>query len=233
MSVAPGVAMMTAKAGISSEVDAEFRAFVANPEFSCLAGKGAVRSGGYQLGVYGTLGSRRSARALAHDLAAFAADSPDGGAGLRAFVAVFPVRAPDTEAQFERKLWQELQHVHECDTGRATWDAKASDDPEDPSFAFSFAGRAMFVVGMHPASSRITRRFRWPALVFNPHDQFDRLRDEGRFERLRAVVREREVALQGSLNPNLADFGELSEARQYSGRATEPEWRCPFHRADP
>jgi FPC/CPF motif-containing protein YcgG len=43
-------------------------------------------------------------------------------------------------------------------------------------------------------------------------------------------VREREIALQGSLNPNLADFGERSEARQYSGRAVEDQWRCPFHR---
>ena len=28
-------------------------------------------------------------------------------------------------------------------------------------------------------------------------------------------------------------FGETSEARQYSGRATEPEWQCPFHRKQP
>ena len=226
-------AIATPRAGIASEVDAEFRAFVAAPGFSCLAGKGAVRSGGYQLGVYGALGSRRSARELARDLATFAAESPDGGAGLRAFAAVFPVRAPQTEEQFEQRLWQQLQRLHERDAGRDLWDAKASDDPDDPHFAFSFAGQAMFVVGMHPSSSRLTRRFRWPALVFNPHDQFDRLREEGRFERLRAVVREREIALQGSLNPNLSDFGERSEARQYSGRATEGDWGCPFHRVAP
>jgi len=93
-----------------------------------------------------------------------------------------------------------------------------------------FGGRALFVVGMHPASSRLARRFRWPALVFNPRAQFERLRAEGKFERLRTLVRERDVALQGTPNPTLADFGERSEARQYSGRETEPEWRCPFHR---
>ena len=225
---------MTSDAGlIAREVDAEFRAFVADPTFSCLAGKGAVRSGGYRLGVYGTLGSRGSARALARDLTAFAADAPDGGTGLRAFAAVFPMRAAGSEEEFERRLWTQLQKLHECDTDTAGWDPKVSDDPVDPHFAFSFAGQAMFVVGMHPASSRRTRRFRWPALVFNPHDQFDRLREEGRFERLRTVVREREVALQGSLNPNLADFGERSEARQYSGRPAEPDWRCPFHRSAP
>jgi FPC/CPF motif-containing protein YcgG len=85
---------------------------------------------------------------------------------------------------------------------------------------------------MHPASSRLSRRFHWPTLVFNPRAQFERLRAEGKFERLRALVRERDVALQGTLNPNLADFGERSEARQYSGRATEPGWQCPFHRKE-
>ena len=66
--------------------------------------------------------------------------------------------------------------------------------------------------------------------MFNPRAQFDRLKAEGRFDRMRDLVRERDVALQGSVNPNLADFGQASEARQYSGRATEPTWECPFHR---
>jgi len=43
------------------------------------------------------------------------------------------------------------------------------------------------------------------------------------------VIRDRERNLQGNLNPNLADFGTRSEARQYSGRPVEEEWRCPFH----
>jgi FPC/CPF motif-containing protein YcgG len=46
------------------------------------------------------------------------------------------------------------------------------------------------------------------------------------------MVRERDVALQGSTNPNLADFGQASEARQYSGRATEVAWQCPFARKE-
>ena len=98
-----------------------------------------------------------------------------------------------------------------------------SDDPDDPLFSFSFGGRAFFVVGLHPHSSRMSRSFRWPALVFNPHSQFGRLRGEGRFERIQHAIREREIAVQGSLNPNLADFGERSEARQYSGRAVESD----------
>ena len=44
-----------------------------------------------------------------------------------------------------------------------------------------------------------------------------------------AAFRAREMKWQGSLNPNLSGFGERSEAREYSGRAIEDDWRGPFH----
>ena len=64
--------------------------------------------------------------------------------------------------------------------------------------------------------------------MFNPRDQFTSLREQGKFERMQEVVRDREIALQGSLNPSLSDFGSESEARQYAGRLVERNWRCPF-----
>ena len=216
-----------------ADVDEAFRAFVGDPAFPCLAGKGVVRADGYTLGVYGGLGSLRSARGLALELGTFAdACAATDPARLRAFVAVFPGTVCLDELEFERKLWQQLQRISDIDV-TAEWDPAVSEEPDDPHFSFSVGGCAMFVVGLHPRSSRLARRFRWPALVFNPRSQFERLREAGRFERLRGAVREREIALQGSLNPNLADFGEKSDARQYSGRATEQDWQCPFHRSSP
>jgi uncharacterized protein len=227
---ARGTAAATRRASTLAErVDDAFRTFVGDQRFPCLAAKGVVRRRGYRLGVYGALGSAESAGALARDLTAFVRTPTADHTRLTAFVAVFPGRAPSSERAFERRLWAQLQHLHECDDPAAGWDPWVSADPEDPSFAFSFAGRAFYVVGLHPRSSRLARRFRWCALVFNPHAQFARLRADGHFARLRALIREREVALQGSINPSLADFGERSEARQYSGRAAEAEWRCPFH----
>ena len=208
-----------------------FRAFVRDEGFSCLAAKGVVRTDGARVRVFGALGSMRSADRLARELAGFMAELPaEPTTRMQSFVAVFPRDVPGDEAEFERRLWRQLQLLHARDAADAAWDPAVSDDPEDPRFSFSFGGRGVFIVGLHPASSRLARRFRWPALVFNPHAQFDRLRADGRFDSLRAAVREREIALQGSLNPNLADFGERSEARQYSGRAVEDQWRCPFHR---
>jgi hypothetical protein len=215
---------------VSTEsVDAAFRAFVDDPQFPCLAGKGVVRASGYTSGTYGALGSHQSTAALAIDLARFVHSAAEDDTRLHAFVAVFPSSVHADERSFEADLWTQLQRLSDADSD-SSWDSGTSDDPSDAGFAFSFAGRALFVVGLHPRSSRLARQFQWPALVFNPHRQFERLRETGRFERLRAAVREREIALQGSLNPNLADFGEQSEARQYSGRATEADWVCPFHR---
>ena len=66
------------------------------------------------------------------------------------------------------------------------------------------------------------------ACIDNLHDQFEQLRDEGRYEQLRDRIIARDVALAGTVNPMLARHGELSEARQYSGRAVNDDWVCPF-----
>ena len=212
-------------------VDSAFRDFVQRVDFPCLGAKSVVRLNNYALNTYGALGNEADARSLVTDLAGFSAGPNDGA--LSAFVAVFPNWAPETEIAFEHRLWKQLQLIHDADPQRTDWAPEVSPDPDDPHFSFSVGGRAFFIVGLHPLSSRLARRFLWPTLVFNPHEQFDRLRAEGRFEGLRAAIRARDVALQGTENPNLADFGERSEARQYSGRPMEEEWKCPFHRKLP
>jgi FPC/CPF motif-containing protein YcgG len=103
-----------------------------------------------------------------------------------------------------------------------------SADPADPNFSLSFGGEAFFVVGLHPGASRPARRFPKPTLVFNIHDQFERLRSEGRYETMRKRILERDKALAGDINPMLARHGEASEAAQYSGRLVGEEWACPF-----
>ena len=107
-----------------------------------------------------------------------------------------------------------------------------SSDIGSPYFAFSFAQQALFVVGLNPFCSRIARRFRWPAIAFNPHSQFRLMREHNTFSSMQFAIRKREIALQGSLNPNLADFGSDFEAKQYSGAAANGQLRCPFKAAE-
>ena len=206
-----------------------FRALVSNSRFSCVGAKAALGSGSYRVGLYEELGSAGAAAGLARDLFWFVEEQGDLAGGFSTFVASFVEPTAVDETAFEGLLWEQLQRLHEEDRRYHGWAPSVSADPEDPEFAFSFAGMAFFVVGLHPASSRFARRFAWPTLVFNAHHQFDRLRAEGGYERMQEVIRSRELGLQGDLNPNLGEFGVRSEARQYSGRPAEADWRCPFH----
>jgi FPC/CPF motif-containing protein YcgG len=208
--------------------DQAFRAFVLSDRFSCVAGKAAVQSGGYRFGYYNGFPATEATSGLARDLAAFVLERPFMGVRYATFVALFGNAAAGDEGWFERSLWEQLTRLHELDARRFSWDSRASSDPASPRFAFSFAGTAFYVVGMHPGSSRASRRFSMPALIFNAHAQFEQARRTGQYRRIQGLVREREFILQGCLNPELRDYGEASEARQYSGRHTEAQWQCPF-----
>ncbi len=222
----------TAVPPLQEFVHDSFRALIQNPRFACAAAKGAFHRGSYRMGMYSQMASPDATLGLAHDLVLFLRDQDalvEEGEQFSTFIASFEGPNIGDEETFERLLWDQLQALHIADTSGQAWDATVSANPEDHNFAFSFGGRAFYIIGLHPAASRWNRRFAWPTLVFNAHRQFDVLRADGRYTPLQSAIRSRETALQGSSNPMLANFGERSEARQYSGRAVGDEWRCPFH----
>jgi FPC/CPF motif-containing protein YcgG len=148
---------------------------------------------------------------------------------FQSLAVIFADGEVDSEAAFEQALWSRLQSLADKDVWHGqSYDERVSPDPANPHFSLSFGGQAFFVVGLHPRASRAARRFERPVLVFNLHDQFERLRAEGRYEQIREKIIARDVALTGTPNPMLARHGEMSEARQYSGRAVGEDWSCPF-----
>jgi hypothetical protein len=199
------------------------------PEFSCVGGRAAINRNSYRFGFYAEMCAPATTAGLAFDLWEYVRERPTFGTEYATFVACFGAPIACDEREWEMLLWSQLQGLHDLDRAHHAWDSTVSDDPSDPGFSFSFAETGFFVVGLHPASSRRARRFAWPTLAFNAHVQFERLREQNQFERLRETIRVRDYKLQGSLNPNLSDFGERSEASQYSGRAVEDGWQCPFH----
>ena len=212
----------------ASLADRALRAFILSDGFSCVAGKAAISTAGYRFGYYPGLAELGATEGLARDLAAFVAERPSMQSNYATFIAVFEELHCGDEGWFEANLWAQLQRLSDLSMAYYPWDSTVSSDPEAPDFGFSFAGQAFFVVGLHPNSSRLSRRFFMPAIAFNAHRQFADARRTGRFARIQALVRERELALQGSLNPELAPFGTRSEARQYSGRQKQEGWKCPF-----
>ncbi|MEJ1240871.1 guanitoxin biosynthesis heme-dependent pre-guanitoxin N-hydroxylase GntA [Chryseolinea sp. T2] len=133
-----------------------------------------------------------------------------------------------TEADFDRCLWTRLQALADIDGDNFAYDLRVSDDPTARNFGFSIKSEALYVIGLHADSLRPARRFAHPAIVFNPHAQFEKLRSRGKYDSLKRAVRQRDMSYAGSVNPMLTDFGESSEAIQYSGIQNGNNWKCPF-----
>ena len=210
----------------------DFIATVEDTRFPCVGAKSALGRGQMDILVARDLRSAwddlRILPAIGDTVRKYRADR----AIFRTLVVLFEGPEGLSEHQFEEHLWARAQSLSDKDE----WlgfrpDPSVSTDPEDPHFSLSFAGEAFFVVGLHPHASRPARRFRSPAMVFNLHDQFEVLREQQRYEKLRSSILDRDLALAGSINPMLARHGTSSEARQYSGRVVDADWKCPFRRA--
>lgn len=209
----------------------QFRAFVSEPAFPCVGAKSALARDQMQFLVARDFTSAWDDLRIYAALFNFAEAYRAQPALFQSLVVLFRGPASLNEVSYESFLWERLQSLTDKDSwhGQAH-DARVSANPADPHFSISFANEAFFIVGLHPNASRPARRFSFPAVVFNPHDQFEKLRVEGVYGGMREKIARRDEALAGSRNPMLHTFGEGSEAPQYSGRIVENTWKCPYHR---
>lgn len=201
---------------------------IIDPKYPCVGAKAAFNSDQYRLGTYGEMASEQATKQLSTDLKTYTKETIDADSDYLTFIAVFTDEI-DSELDFEQKLWKQLQHLHDLEGYKDNWDPAVSNNPNEDNFSYSFGGTAFFIVGLHPKASRDARRISYPAMAFNLHRQFDKLRENGQFENMKKVIRDRDKVYQGSINPMLEDFGEGQEAPQYSGRRVEKSWKCPFH----
>lgn len=202
----------------------EFTEFISDRAFPCVGAKSALNRGRISFAVCKELGTVASAHALCSGLSMFSSAYPDPREEPVSFAAIFETFTGN-EDEFHLRLWRQLQLIHDLDAVSYPWAPGVSNEPASNEFSFSVAGRAYFVVGLHPKSSRLARRAPRPTLVFNFHEQFETMRASGRYEKMQDAIRRRDMELQGSINPVLAKFGAGSEAQQYSGKYGGG---CPF-----
>ncbi len=207
----------------------DFTDFVRDTAFPCVGAKSALAKDGMRFVVGRDIRSAWDDLRIYPNLLDLARDYAAEPRLFQSLVVLFEEDAELDEIGFERNLWDRLTSL----SAKDEWlgqdhDSRVSHDPDDPHFGLSFGGEAFFVVGLHPGASRPARRFKRPALVFNLHDQFETLRAQGRYEKLRGAILDRDLALAGVANPMLARHGSISEARQYSGRAVGDDWQCPY-----
>ncbi len=213
---------------MTADARGEVEKFLLGDRFVCLAGRSAWRQGGIVHHHYDRLGDEESARRMAADLEDFVRNRDWGAKSFTSYLATFEGPLGVDELEFERLLWQQLQLLHEYDADSYDWAKGYSDDAQSGEFAYSVAGHPFFVIGLHETHVRMGRRPPFPMLAFNSHQQFDRIKQAGMWDRLADKIRKQDVKLQGDINPNLYEYEQLSETRRYSGRPKPADWQCPF-----
>jgi len=211
-------------------IELEFKNFIIKKKHPCIMAKSVFVMENYHLKIYDKMASDKNIPNILLDIENFLAQYDFESNNFESLIICFKNDEFDSEIEFENTLWNFLQSLHDADN--AQWDSSVSKNPDDTNFSFSVKGKAFYIVGMHPKSSRIARRAPYCTIVFNLHSQFEKLRELGTYQAVKRKIRRRDKKLQGSINPVLRDFGTDTETKQYSGRNVEEKWKCPFKPKD-
>lgn len=207
----------------------EYNLFLRARDFPCIGAKAAVSKQHVKCFVGLDMASPEEDEELLSFIYQFVDVYRSSSETFHSAAVIFRNPQSLTENEFEDMLWLRLNSLIELDRKNYHHDKRVDPDPESNQFSFSLKEEAFFIIGLHPASSRKARRFSYPAIVFNPHEEFERLKRTGRYEFMKNAVRHRDEVYSGSVNPMLTDFGETPEVFQYSGKKYEPTWKCPLH----
>jgi FPC/CPF motif-containing protein YcgG len=208
-------------------IKSEYEDFILTQNHPCIMANTMFQMNNYHLKIYDDIASETNTSLILSDINTYLENYDFSTNKFESLIVCFTHNNFQSELDFEKALWDFLQRLHDNDD--TTWDPSVSEDPDDPNFSFSLKGKAFYVIGLHPNSSRMARQAPYCTVVFNLHWQFERLREMGTYQSVRDRIRRRDEALQGTVNPVLTNFGQNSETRQYSGRNVEQDWKCPFH----
>lgn len=210
-------------------IEASYFDFLNTKAFPCIGAKTALARHQAICMVVGHMACPKDDPAILQFLYRFVDDYRQSDQLFHSAAIIFEEPVSLTENIFDELLWQRLQALSNMDAEKYSYDKRVDADPTSGNFSFSLKEEAFFIIGLHPGSSRASRQFNYPTLVFNPHQQFEKLKQTNKYESMKATVRKRDIAYSGSVNPMLNDFGESSEALQYSGRNYDKQWKCPLH----
>ena len=214
---------------LHQEIIHEFLSHVKEKEFPCIAAHEALSKNTLQCFVAEHMACPNDDRSILKFIYRFIDEFRQSGKGFHSAAVIFGGPLEITEDVFENLLWKRLQALSDLDALQYPYDPRVDADVNSPNFSFSLKSEAFYVIGMQSASSRKARRFKYPALIFNPHAQFEKLRENNQYAKMQHIVRNRDEQYSGSVNPMLSDFGEISEVFQYSGKIYSKEWKCPLN----
>lgn len=206
----------------------EYLTWLKSKQFPCVGAKATLAKQQIRCMIAGHMSCAKDDLAILKFLYSFIDEYRKSTKFYHSVTIIFTAPQFTHEKMFDELLWKRLQSLADLDGENYCYDKRVVADPSSPKFSFSLKEEALYIIGLHAASSRRARQFKYPALVFNPHEQFEQLRKTNRYQKMKNVVRKRDMAYSGSVNPMLEDFGKSSEVYQYSGRQYDDTWQCPL-----
>lgn len=212
----------------SEHIIQQFRNFIQDKSYPCVAARSASARNHIPCLVASHMGCPNDDRRILDFIYQFIKDYRQSIEPLHSAAVLFALPESATEEAFDIMLWERLQALARMDAKHFSYDRRVDPDPNSPHFSFSIGEEAFFIIGLNPGAERKSRQFNFPAMIFNPHAQFEVLRNANQYDKMKRIVRKRDILYSGSVNPMLTDFGEASEAWQYSGRKYTRDWTCPL-----
>ncbi len=214
---------------MAGQIAQQFKEFIASDHFPCIASKAALAKNQLYILEVQSMHCPADDKRILDFLYSFVDGYKKHDSLYQSAVIIFTSNDIFSEDMFEAALWKRLQSLSDLDAKLYPYDPRVTKAPDSDNFSFSIKEEAFFIIGLHTHNSRPARRFPYPTLVFNPHDQFERLRSMNKFDRMKETIRKKDLKINGSVNPMLDDYGTSSEAYQYSGKQYDKSWQCPLH----
>ncbi len=202
--------------------------FIQQKSFPCIMAKAVAQSGYLDVHEAKDLESAGSLSLIQNQLYDFIDHFRANQDKFSSFILILNDPNLRKFSHFGIKFYQFLKLLNQKDKLLYPPDPRVAMAVNDNNFSYSIKSEAFFLVALHPESPRWSRRFKYPAIVFNPHVQFEKLREKKLFEKIKKAIRLRDKLLQGSVNPMLNDFGERSEVFQYLGKSYGPHDPIPL-----
>src|SRR5690606_30390078 len=202
------------------EINHEFLKKIDDPDYPCLGAKSALHTHQYRMGMYGLMGKEETTAALGDDLKTYIQETIAADSQYMSMIAVFTDHV-HSELDFEKRLWMQLQKLHDSENPEQPWDPAVGSDPENNDFSFSFNCTACFILVLHSNSSRKARTFGFPPMACNLHRQFQQLREHDNDVKMKQTIRNREINYDSTFNPMISDHSEGLKTPQYSGRKVD------------
>lgn len=202
-----------------------FKSLVLDPEFACIAGQSATRSGKYAFCAYPNMEDLSAAEGICHDLVTYnkTFDIPSipahKGVKFVSFIAAFAGSNIHNQMDGVRSLYTLLYNMHQINKKYFAWTKGVENDMDDNDFGFSIGGEAYFVPFLYKYSGSKSRYSEIPFVLFNTHHTFAKLRSLGIYDELKFRIRKR----QSRVHPMLGDHGAVPEFPQYSLVDNTPE----------